>query len=364
MEHQRLCRLKAMHAKSEYASKPLIVVGISPNRVLYVAHRIVLEFSDDGGLTWVTLPGTENGIELDEVQRATLYDQDYPIQFRRCYRTYGLGELAETSPALLHTEPTNYTVIELLYEVLDVPSLHPLGVVLAAHSVTLSGFDCSISGRSLVAAPRQEFSDMRVARRQFEKVAERWILEAETLGGHAFALQFRGAKCKGSLSGVLWQIIPTPRSEQHSVQMPTQSVEYLFRPTDTEVNITDFLRKVRERIRRGLLNREPIASLAYWEREVLESYFGGAEKASYKLNVSRKLWTEIGRLAALHDWREGRKITEDLTGSYLTYAEIMFLVVACRLLLHRLAIAETGRRPVSSLTQNMVRELVEREIAT
>lgn len=152
-EHERIGRLVAMHANSEHANKPLIVVGEAPHRVLYIANRFVVEFSDDGGLTWVTSPGTENGIETDESQRATLSDYDYPVQFQRLYRTYGLGELAETSPALLHTEKTDYQVIQLWYEILDVPSRRSIADALSEHAVVLSHFKCAVSGRRLTATP-------------------------------------------------------------------------------------------------------------------------------------------------------------------------------------------------------------------
>ncbi|MHB8438545.1 MAG: hypothetical protein ACYDD4_05205 [Acidimicrobiales bacterium] len=262
-EHRRIARLRAMHARSEYASRRLIVVGESPRRVLYVANRIVVEFSDDGGLTWVTWPGTENGIETDEAQQAVLSDYDYPIQFRRSYRTYGLGELAETSPALLHTEPTDYRVVELHYEILDVPSPHVVAKTLCNHVVGLPGFACSISGRSLTAMPIDAYDDVRIARREFEDQAEHWRFEAETLGGHGFGLQFRRSQCEGSPGGVLWQIIPTTRSEATTSHIGPPPIDRLFVPAGDPVATTDVMRQMRERLNRGLLQREPIASLAY-----------------------------------------------------------------------------------------------------
>jgi hypothetical protein len=362
-EHQRLSRLRGMHARSEYADRPLIVVGETPRRILYLANRFVVEFSDDGGLTWVTWPGTEDGIETDELQRAILNDYDYPIQFQRLYRTYGLGELAETSPMLLHTEDTNYRVMLLRYEALDVPSPRRLADMLAEHAVTLPSFTCFISARVLLAEPRQRFDDMRVARQKFEQEADEWLLEAETLGGFGLALQFRGAQCEGSPGGALWQIIPTPRSAPTSAQIGAPPVDHLLDPVGEPVGMTEVVRHVRDRVRRASLHREPIASLAYWQREVLESHFGGRQQACSALNISSNLWTEIGRLSARHDWREGRKVVSELSDPPLHRRELLLLTVACRHLLHRLAVAETGALPSTHLTLEAVKDVAEQEFA-
>ncbi len=164
LEWRRIDHLRGMHARSEYAGRPLIVAGHVPHRVLYIANRVVIEYSDDGGATWVTWPGTENGLETDEAQKAVVQDYDFPFLFSRCYRTYGLGELAATSPALLHTEPTQYRVDELHYAILDVPSPRRLSEVLPTQSVALPTFSCEISGRAVVARPEVEFDDVRAAR--------------------------------------------------------------------------------------------------------------------------------------------------------------------------------------------------------
>ena len=358
-EHRRITRLRAMHARSEYAGRGLIAVGESPHRVLYTANRVVVEFSDDGGVTWVTWPGTENGIETDKSQQAMLSDYDYPIQFRRSYRTYGLGELAETSPALLHTEPTDYRVLELHYEILDVASPHALAEALSNHVVLLPGFMCSISERSLTATPKHAYDDVRLARREFEDQAEHWRFEAETLGGYGFALQFRRSQCEGSPGGALWQIIPTARSES-IMSLKPPPIDRLLTPTGDPVATTDVVRQMRERLNRGLLQREPIASLAFWQHQVLEAHFDGKVKACAALNVSSNLWTEIGRLAARHDWREGRKVGGSLADPPLHRRDSLFLSTGCGQLLHRLALAESGAIPLVQLTVDAVRGTAER----
>lgn len=350
-----------MHQKSEYSSKPLIVVGESPHRILYLANRFVLEFSDDGGQTWFTLPGTENGLDSDENQQIILHDYDYPIRTMRTYRSYGLGELAESSPALLHTGITNYTVKHLCYQILDVQSTYPLAPELASQEVTLPGFQCQIAHRELRAIPMRKFDDMRDARQEFENQAENWIFETNLLHGFSFALQFRGAQCEGEPGGFLWKIVPTEKSATTSSRLPTWSANSLSDFSNNAMAISDFVMQAQQRVSRGLMHREPIASLAYWVREVLEKHFDGSTAAQTKLNVSQNLWSEIGKLASTHDWREGRKVL-DITGS-LTYEQTMFLLMACRFLLYRLAMVEAGNQPSDLLTKAGLETVASQEIA-
>lgn len=359
-EQRRLSLLRSLHARSAYAQKPLIVVGQSPNRILYVANRVVIEYSDDGGTSWLTWPGTENGIETDEAQQAKLYDYDFPLQFRRFYRTYGLGELAETSPALLHVEPTDYVVQELHYQIIDLPSLRRLSDTLPEQALSLPGFTCAISGRSLIASPLDTCGDVRTARAEFEAQAERWRFEAETLGGHAFGLQFQRSQCKGKPGGALWQIVRTQPSEP-TTSFVAPPVELLAPSTGAALTTSGTVEKIRDRLNRGLRQREPIAALVYWEREILEAHFAGAPQACAALNVSANLWQEIGRLTAQHDWREGRKVAGELTDRPLHRRETLFLSVACRHLLHRLALAEGGMTPSDKLTKQAVQRAATRE---
>jgi hypothetical protein len=202
---------------------------------------------------------------------------------------------------------------------------------------------------------------MRVARELFELEADEWLLEAETLGGYAFALQFRGVQCKGSPGGSLWQILPTARSEPTSARIGAPPVLHLLGPVGNSLAITSLVRQVRDRGRRGLLRREPIASLAYWQREVLEAHFEGKQPANEALNVSPNLWSEIGRLSALHDWREGRKVVGGLIGPALHRREVLFLTVAYGHLLYRLAETEAGGAPAVNLNVEMVKAAAEKE---
>lgn len=360
-EQRRLTRLQSLHARSEYAQRPLIVVGQSPHRVLYVANRVVIEYSDDGGTSWLTWPGTENGVETDEVQQAQLHDYDFPLQFRRFYRTYGLGELAETSPALLHVEPTDYIVQELHYRIIDLPSLRRLGDTLPEQTVSLAGFTCAVSDRSLIASPLDTYGDVRAARTEFEVQAECWRLEAETLGGHAFGLQFERSQCKGKPGGALWQIVRTQASEPTTTSV-APPVKTLAPSTGAALASSGIVEKIRDRLNRGLRQREPIAALVYWEREILEAHFAGAPHACTALNVAANLWQEIGRLTAQHDWREGRKVAGELTDRPLQRQETLFLSVAARHLLHRLALAEGGITPSDNLTIQAIHRAAAREL--
>lgn len=359
-ERLRIHRVMSMHRKSDYSSELLIVVGESPNRILYLANRFVLESSDDGGQTWFTLPGTENGISPDENQKIVLHDYDYPISTMRTYRSYGLGESAENSPTLLHTGDTNYTVRYLCYQILDVQSTYPLAPDLASHNVTIPGFHCQIFQRELRAQSTISFTDMRVARQQFEDEAKKWIFESSLLNGFSFALQFRGAQCDGEPGGFLWQIVPTEKSDSTSARIPNWFAKSLSSFSNNSMTVTEFVIRVQERLNRGLMRREPIASLAYWEREVLESHFGGSVEAQSQLHVSQNLWSKIGRLASTHDWRDGRKVS-DLTQS-LAFEQTMFLLVSCRLLLYRVAMVEGGEPPGDLLTIDNVKTIALREI--
>lgn len=356
-EQRRISRIQSMHARSDVAARPLIVVGASPNQVLYVANRVVIEFSDDGGHNWVTFPGTENGIETDTDQRATLSDLDYPIQFVRLYRTYGLGELAETSPALLHTEPTDYKVRELYYEVIDLPSPVPIAPILGEQIINLPGFICEVSGRSLIARPKTDYADVRTARDEFESQCEVWRFQAQTLGNYRFGLQFRRSQCEGSPGGALWQIIATPKSKATAANAITPPIAQLLEPTDDPAVLDEVVRIISDRLNRGFLRREPVTSLAYWMRTVLVAHFGSKSKLCRELNISDNVYSEIGKLATRHDWREGRKVDGELVDEPLLGDDVRFLSASCRLLLHRLAISEGGVTPSVLLTVDEVRRM-------
>lgn len=346
-----------MHARSAYSSRPLIVVGKPPNRVLYVANRFVLEFSDDGGLTWATVPGTENGLDSDMSQQRQFYDHDYPIYFKRMYRSYGLGEYADTSPAILHTEPTDYRVIYLTYSIVDFPSQRKLVENLEPHSVELHEWSCSISGRTLNATPSHVYHDVRHARTDFEHVAEAWQLETEALSEVSFGLQFQRAHCEGTPSGALWEIVRTPPGQPIAKAMDFSQAERLPLPSNSPFVLNEFVVQVRERLRRGFLQRQPIATLAYWLRDLLEAHFG-ARQAIVALNISENVWREVGRLCAKHDWREGRKALSSWNEESLDWREVLFLKISAGHFLHRLAIAESGNVPTRQLNMEIINNAI------
>jgi hypothetical protein len=266
------------------------------------------------------------------------------------YRTYGLGELAETSPALLHTNQTDYKVLELHYEVIDLPSPVPVAPNLNEQVINLPGFICAVSQRSLIARPKNPYADVRIARKEFESQCEPWRFQSQTLGNYRFGLQFQRSWCEGSPGGALWQIISTPKSEAIEVNPMTAPIAQLLEPSGDPLFLSDIVRTISERLNRGFLRLEPVASLAYWLRTVLDAHFGSKVELCRELNISENVYGEIGKLTARHDWREGRKVVGDLEDAPLNGNDVRFLSTACRLLLHRLAISESGVTPSVRLT--------------
>ena len=210
---------------------------------------------------------------------------------------------------------------------------------------------------SLIARPKILYTDVRIARREFESQCEFWRFQSQTLGNYRFGLQFRRSWCEGSPGGALWQIISTPKSEAIEVNPMTAPIAQLLEPSEDPLFLSDIVRTISERLNRGLLRREPVASLAYWLRTVLDAHFGSKTELCQELNISVNVYGEIGKLTARHDWREGRKVVGDLEDTPLNGDDVRFLSAACHLLLHRLAISESGVTPSTLLTVEEVRLL-------
>lgn len=321
---------------------------------------MVVECSDDRGSTWLTVTGTENGLEQEparptsatsgdpaEQQQARMTDRESPADRARLYRAYSIGELGETAPQILAAEGLPYQVRALEYRVLNVASPIRLADSITEQEFELPGFRCRVSGRTLAAEPADEWTDMVRCRAAFDAQAARWALTSEIVHQLRFSLQFW--RCWTTDGSCQWQMVVSEPSQPKGIDLRTE-VDRL--PTEAlPVNESEAVRRARERLTRAQLWREPLPTAAY----ALHTLIGDALEgdAPKRLRVSKEVWRRISRLAVANDSRDWRKVQRGQEAQ-LTSADRAWLWAALRQVVARFALVEAGIEPDNYLTAETV----------